>query len=55
MLDTIGVIQCVAVAEVVWRVELGPRSGTVSEMGELAYEWPSLRALIDAAKAGAAR
>jgi hypothetical protein len=53
--DAIRVIEIVAVAEAVWKVELGPRSGSVSEVGELAYEWPTLRALVDSAKAAPKR
>src|SRR5688500_9366928 len=49
-LDELTVVECVAIAEAVWGVELGPRSGTVSEIAGLAYEWPTLRALIDAAE-----
>lgn len=48
-LDELTVVECVAVAEAVWGVELGPRTGTVSEVAGLAYEWPTLRALMNAA------
>jgi hypothetical protein len=53
IMDELGVIECVAMAEAVWGVELGPRSGTVSQIAELAYEFPTLRALIDAAERAA--
>lgn len=50
VIDDLGALECVAIAEAIWKVELGPRSGTVSEIGNMVTGFPTLRALIAAAE-----
>jgi len=51
--NPLGALECVSLAEAIWKVELGPRSGTVSEVGGLVTGFATLRALISAAEEAA--
>jgi hypothetical protein len=53
VVDDLAALECVAIAEAIWKVELGPRSGTVSEIGDMMGAFPTLRALIAAAEEAA--
>lgn len=53
--DGLGALECLALVEAIWNVELGPRAGTVSEIGGLVTGYPTLAALILAAEEAAKR
>jgi hypothetical protein len=53
LMDELEVLECILIAEAVWRVELGPRSPSVAQAKALVGKFPTLHALVEAAEAAA--